>query len=134
MIKKAVSLAAAIAALAAAAAVCVFAAAFALYALLRTTMVAAGAAAVVALVFAAIAGLVGVIMLRKGNPPADHHRQDQSLTTRLFDLAREKPLIAAAAAAAAGFVVLRNPSLMTAAFTAAMAGRASKAERRVSRR
>jgi len=132
LIKKAVSLAAAIAALAAAAAVCVFAAAFALYALLRITMTAAAAAAVVALVFAAIAALIGVIMLRKGNPPAERH-QDQSISVRLFDLARERPLIAAAAAAAAGFVVLRNPSLMTAAFTAAMAGRARQAERRVRR-
>lgn len=129
MIKRAISLAAAIAVLAAAAAVCVFAAAFALYALLRYSMTPAGAAAVVALVFAAIAALVGVIMLRKGAPPADR-RQDQSVTTKLFDLAREKPLIAAAAAAAAGFVVLRNPNLMTAAFTAAMAGRAKQAERR----
>lgn len=134
MIKKAVSLAAAIAALAAAAAVCVFAAAFALYALLRYTMTAAGAAAVVALVFAAIAALVGVIMLRKGNPPLDRRHQDQSLTTRLFDLARDKPVIAAAAAAVAGFVLLRNPNLATAAFTAAMAGRAKQAERRTRRR
>jgi len=132
LIKKAVSLAAAIAALAAAAAVCVFAAAFALYALLRTSMTAAGSAAVVALVFAAIAALIGVIMLRKGNPPPD--RQDQSLTGRLIDLARDKPVIAAVAAAAAGFVLLRNPNLATAAFTAAMAGRAKQAERRVRRR
>ena len=133
MIKKAVSLAAAIAALAAAAAVCVFAAAFALYALLRATMTAAGAAAVVALVFAAIAALVGVIMLRKGGPSHARH-EEQSLTARLFDLAREKPMIAAAAAAAAGFVLLRNPNLATAAFSAAMAGRAKQAERRIRRR
>lgn len=130
MIKKAISLTAAISALAAAAAVCIFAAAFALYALLRYSMTPAGAAAVVALVFAAIAALVGVIMLRRGDPHRGHH-EDQSLPTRLFDLARERPVIAAAAAAAAGFVLLRNPSLMTAAFTAAMAGRAKQAERRV---
>jgi hypothetical protein len=128
IVKKALSFVAAIAAMAAAAATCVVAAAYALYALLRYYLGPAGAAAVIAIVFAAVTVTLAVITFRKTQPQATR-RDEQSLTTRLIDLAREKPIIAAGAAAAAGLVLLRNPRVVGAAVSAAMASRAREAER-----
>lgn len=129
MIKKALSLVAAVAAMAAAAAVCVVAAAFALYALVRAYIGPAAGAAAVAVAFAVIAAILAFVSFRKVQPkPA--RREDQSLTARLIELAREKPIIAAGAAAAAGLVILRNPSVLGAVVSAAMTSRAREADRR----
>ena len=129
ILKKALALIAAVAAMAAAAAVCVVAAAFAFYALLRAYVGPAGAAAVIALVAALAALILAFVSFRKAQPKPDR-REDQSLATRLIDLAREKPIIAAGAAAAAGLVILRNPGVLAAIVSAAMTGRARDAEQR----
>lgn len=129
ILKKALSLIAAIAAMAAAAVVCVVAAAYALYALLRYYLGPAGASAVIAVGFAVLTLILAFVAFRKAKPKPTR-REEQTLTTRLIDLAREKPIIAAGAAAAAGLVLLRNPKVVTAVVTAAMAGRARDAERR----
>jgi hypothetical protein len=131
-LKKALALVAAIAAMAAAAAVCVVAAAFALYALVRTYLGPAAGAAAIAVVFALLAAILAWVSFRKVRPKYDR-REDQPLSTRLIDLAREKPIIAAGAAAAAGFVLLRNPTVVASLVSAAMTGRA-RAERREKRR
>jgi hypothetical protein len=113
----------AIVAIAAAAGVAVIAAAFALYALLRDWLGPAGAAAVVAGTAALIVALAGLIVLL-GSRPKPARRQDDGLMLRAFDLAKEKPLIAAAAALAA-VVLFRNPKIATAALTAFLAGKAA---------
>jgi hypothetical protein len=133
ILRRALALAAAIAAMAAAAAVCVVAAAFALYAFLRSYIGPAGAAAAIAGLAAIAAVILAWICFRKVKP-APLRPEDQTLTTRLFDLAREKPIIAAGAAAAAGLVILRNPSVLSALASAAWAGRARDAGRRERRK
>ena len=98
ILKKALSLIAAIAAMAAAAVVCVVAAAYALYALLRYYLGPAGASAVIAVGFAVLTLILAFVAFRKAKPKPTR-REEQTLTTRLIDLAREKPIIAAGAAA-----------------------------------
>jgi hypothetical protein len=129
ILKKALSLVAAVAAMAAAAAVCVVAAAFALYALLRYYIGPAGAAAVIAVLAAALTGVLAYLALRKAKPKPER-REEESVSTRLIELARERPIIAAGAAAAAGLVILRNPAVISTLVTAAMASRAREAGRR----
>ena len=135
MIKKVISLAVAIAALAAAAGVCMVAAAYALFAVVRVYLGPAGGAAVVAGAAALVAILLAVVLLRKANPPQHAaHVEEQSFTSRLIDLARDKPLLATGVAAAAGLMLMRNPKLMTTIVTAAMASKAGKAAGRAEER
>jgi hypothetical protein len=129
ILKKALSLVAAIAAMAAAAAVCVVAAAFALYALLRYYVGPAGAAAAIAVLAAVVAVVLALVAYGKVRPKRVKD-EDQPLSTRLIELAREKPIVAAGAAVAAGLVLLRNPGVVGAVVSAAMANRARDAERR----
>jgi EamA domain-containing membrane protein RarD len=113
---------AAIAAIAAAAVVVVIALSFALYAALRDAVGPAWAAAAVAGVFALLAVILAFMLTRKAKPkPAKG--DEQNLTARLVDLARERPLVAAGAMAAAVAVVIRNPRILTAVATAALATR-----------
>lgn len=122
---KALRLIAAIAAMAAAAAVCVIAAAFALYALCRYYIGPAGAAAVVAVLAAVLVGGLAFMLLRKAKP-RPLKAEEKTATTRMIELAREKPIIAAGAAVAAAVVLARNPKILSVALSAAMANRAAK--------
>ncbi|RAK59804.1 hypothetical protein DJ021_08300 [Phenylobacterium hankyongense] len=124
--KKALGLVAAIAAMAAAAAVCVVAAAFALYALARYYLGPAGAAAVIAVLAALLALTLALVVLRKAKPKPIK-ADDQNMTTRLIELAREKPVIATGAAVAAAVVLVRNPKILSAVVSAAIASRATRA-------
>jgi Na+/melibiose symporter-like transporter len=115
---------AAIAAIAAAAVVVVVALAFALYAGVRDLVGPAWAAAAVAAAAAVIALILAFALTRKARPPKPVKGDDQNLTARLIDLARERPLVAAGAVAAAAAVVIRNPRVLTAMITAFFANRA----------
>jgi hypothetical protein len=123
--KRILSLVAAIAALAAAAAVCVVALAFALYAFVRDWIGPAGGAAVVAGVAALLAVGVALFLTRKAKPKPVKG-DEQNLSGKLVELARERPLVAAGAIAAAVAVIVRNPRVLSAVVTAAMAGRAAR--------
>lgn len=129
ILRKTLSVIVAISAMAAAAAVCVVAAAFALYALLRDPLTPAGAAGAVALTAAVLAAIVGLVavMLFKGPKPK---RDEETLTSRLIELARARPIIAAGAAAAAGLVLLRNPGVVTTLLGVALANRKPGADRK----
>lgn len=120
--KKVLSMMAAVAAMAAAAVVVVIALSFALYAALRDVIGPAWAAAAVAGVFALLAVVLALLLTRKAKPKPVKG-DDQNLTSRLIELARERPLVAAGAMAAAVAVVVRNPRILTAIATAAMASR-----------
>jgi hypothetical protein len=133
ILKKALLYVAAIAAMAAAAGVCIVAASFAIYALLREYLNPAGASAAIAIGAAVLAAILAFATFRKAQP-RPLRRDEQNLTTRLFDLAREKPVIAAGAAVAAALVLLRNPGVVGAAVSAAMASRARTAGHRERRR
>jgi len=113
---------AAVAALAAAAVVVVIALSFALYAALRDVIGPAWAAAAVAGAFALLALILAFLLTRKATPKPVKGDQ-QNLTARLVELARERPLVAAGAMAAAVAVVIRNPRILTAIATAAFASR-----------
>jgi hypothetical protein len=98
ILRKAILIACGVAALAAASFVCVFALAFALYAALTAFLVA--------------------------NPPRLKKKpQTEDLTAKLFLLAREKPIVAAAAILGAAAVALKNPKVTAAMITAFMATR-----------
>lgn len=122
-------------AVAAAAVVCVVAASFAVYAAARAWVGPAWAAAIVVGVFALLALGLAAFATRKAPPPKAKPGavDDASLTERLIQLAREKPLIAlgaaAAASAAAVTVLVRNPALVTALISLVMAGSSSKAKK-----
>jgi len=116
---------AAIAAIAAAAIVCVIALSFALYAALRDAVGPAWASTAVAGAFALLALILAFFLTRKAKPKPVKGDQ-QNLTSRLIELARERPLVAAGAMAAAVAVVVRNPRILTAIATAAFASRKPK--------
>jgi len=124
ILRKVLGLVAAASALAAAVGVAVVAASMALYAVLREYLTAAGAAAVLALAAALLAAVLAFVAFRTAKP-RPLRRDEENVTTRLIDLAREKPVIAAGAAVAAGLVLLRNPGVVTSAVTAFVAARAS---------
>jgi len=117
-----VGLIAAIAAIAAAAVVCVIALAFAEYAAVREYLDAAWGAAAVAATVAVMALILAFLVTRKARPKPVKG-DDQNLTAKLIDLARERPLVALAAVGAAAAVVVRNPRVLTAVLAAAFAPR-----------
>ncbi|MGH6911944.1 MAG: hypothetical protein ACREEG_17290 [Phenylobacterium sp.] len=117
---------AAIAALAAAAVVVIVALSFALYAAVRDLIGPAWAAAAVAGVFALVALILALVLTRKARPPKAVQGDDQNLTSKLIDLARERPLVAAGAVAAAATVVIRNPRILMAVITGLFASRAAQ--------
>jgi len=124
IIRKAILIAAGVAALAAAAAVFVVALAYALYAALLPawgpSLASAGVAGACVLLFL----LGGLTALIAANPPRFKKKSAaDDLTARLIELAREKPIVAAAAILAAGAVVLKNPKVTAALVGAFMAAR-----------
>lgn len=120
--KRLISMIAAVAAIAAAAVVVVIALSFAVYAALRDLIGPAWAAAAVAGAFALLAVILAFLLTRKAKPKPVKG-DDQNLSARLIELARERPLVAAGAMAAAVVVVVRNPRILTAIATAAFASR-----------
>ena len=130
--RKFVGLVAAFAAIAAAAAVCMVALAFAIYAGLRDVIGPAWAATAVAGVLAFIALTIALVLTRKVRPKPVGG-DNQSLSAKFIELARERPLVAAGAAtavaAAAVVVAIKNPRVLTAIITAALAPRAPPPKR-----
>ena len=124
ILRKAILIACGVAALAAAASVCVIALAFALYAALAPAWGSALAAAGVAGAAMLLILLGGLIALVAAKPPRLRKKTaTDDLTSRLFELARDKPIVAAAAIVAAGVVALRNPKITATLVAAFMAGR-----------
>jgi hypothetical protein len=115
--------------MAAAAAVVVVAAAFALYAYLELRLGRPGAAAVVALVFAVLAALIGLIVGLAAKGRIRRPAPEPSLTDRLGQMARERPILAAGGALAAGLIALKNPQVVASIFAALLASRAEKTGR-----
>lgn len=126
--RKALTYVAAAIIMATAAGVFVVALAFALFALTRDYLGAPGAAAVVAVAAAILVAIIGLIMSQKAHTKtAKYMKQDDvPLTTRLIDLAKERPVVAGVAALAATVFVARNPKMMTGLLSAVLAARAAK--------
>jgi hypothetical protein len=104
---------AAIALMAAAVAVAVVAAAFAIYAALQPQLGPAGAAAVLAAGCAVLVALGALALWLKVKPKRSHAGRGGSgdAMTRLMQLARERPIIAAGALIAGSMLALRNPAI-----------------------
>jgi len=128
ILKKAAYYAVAVAALAAAAVVCVVALAMALHAAVEPSVGPAWAAVIVAGAAVVLMGLLSAFLLIRANPPKALHAvgQEKDLTSRVFELARDKPWVAAGVVVAAAAVALKNPKITAAVVSAVMAGRASK--------
>ncbi|MCR5877785.1 hypothetical protein [Phenylobacterium sp. J367] len=123
-LNKILRLLAAAAAIAAAAVVVVVAASFALYAAAKPYVGEAWAAAIVAGVFALIAVILAVAMTMKARPKSGK-AEEQPMSARLIELARERPIVAAGAAVAGAIVLASNPRIVTTILSAAIAGRAA---------
>jgi hypothetical protein len=89
----------------------VVAAGFALYALLEPRIGRPGAAAIVALILALIAMIAGLILTRSPRP-SKAAEAEPGLAERVIEIARTKPILAAAGAIAAGLIAWRNPALV----------------------
>lgn len=128
ILKKAVYFAIAVAALAAAAVVCVVALAMALHAAALPWVGPAWASVIVAGAATALMAILATILLIRANPPKQLSSagQEKDLTSRIFELARDKPWVAAGVVVAAAAVALKNPKITAAIVSAVLAGRASK--------
>lgn len=125
--KKVVSFAVGVATLCTAVVVCVVALAMALHAAVAPSLGPAWASVVVAGSAVVIAGLASAALLIRANPPKKLAEiQDKDFTSRLFELARDKPWVAVGGVVAAAAVALKNPKITAAVLSAVMAGRASK--------
>jgi hypothetical protein len=126
ILKKAIFYATGVAALSAAASVCVVALAFALHAALAPYVGPAWASAAVAGAAALFMGILAALLLTKAKGPKPKPAEERDLLSRLVELARDKPWVAAGAIAAAAAVVMKNPKITAAVLSAVMAGRATK--------
>jgi uncharacterized membrane protein len=117
---------AAIAAIAAAAAICMVALSFAAYAGLREVIGPAWAAAAVAGIVALLALIIAFFLTRKARPKP-LKGEPPSLTAKLLEFARERPVLAGgaaiAAAAATITVAIKNPRILSAIVAGLLAPR-----------
>jgi hypothetical protein len=111
--------------LAASASVLVVALAFALYALARPALGPAGAAAAVAGAAALLIGLLGlaIALAARARRPKPKTASMGGVVERIFELVRDKPIMAASAALGAGFMAVRNPTYLGSAIRAFLEGR-----------
>jgi len=116
------------AAMATSAAIFVVALAFTLYALVEPYWGRAGAAATVAGVAALLIGLLGATigLVARARRPKPRLNAMGGVAERIFELVREKPLMAISAALGAGFMAIRNPTYLGSAIRAFLEGRPPK--------
>jgi hypothetical protein len=110
-------------ALAVSAGIVVVALAFALYALATPYVGRAGAAAIVAVAAALLIGLIGFVLTRQGKAPKPKPGEPDTITDRIFDFVKAKPVTALAGAVAAGILAVRNPGYLGSMIRAFVEGR-----------
>jgi hypothetical protein len=116
-----------VAAIAAAAGVCVVALAYALYAVVREWLTPAGSSAVVALAFALVAVIIAMVVMGRTRPKP---QAEASPVERLVEIARQKPLLAAAGIIGASFIAVRNPGMVATLIMGLMAPKPDDRRRR----
>jgi len=109
--------------LAVSAGVVVIALAFALFALARPYVGPAGGAAIVAGAAALLIGLIGLTFALLGRRPKRKANQPESVTERVVDFVKSKPITAVGGAIAAGILAIRNPGYLGSAIRAFIEGR-----------
>jgi hypothetical protein len=113
-------------ALAVSAGVVVIALAFALYALAEPYVGRAGAAGIVAVAAALLIGVLGFLLTRLGRPrarPRPKAGEPETITDRVADFVRSRPVTAIAGAIAAGILAVRNPGYLGSLVRAFVEGR-----------
>lgn len=126
ILKKAILYVSAVSALGAAAVVVVVALAFTLYAAVLPSVGPAWAAACVAGAAALLMVVCALVLLIKAHPPKfGKQAEERDTLTRLIDLAREKPIVAASAIIGASLVALKNPKIVATVLATAMATRST---------
>ena len=124
ILKKAILYVSAVSAIGAAAVVCVIALAFTLYAAVLPAVGSAWAGASVAGAAALLIVIVAVVLIMQAHPPKlGKPVEDRDMLSRMVDLARDKPIVAATAIIAAGAVALKNPKIVATVIAAALATR-----------
>lgn len=118
--------------LAVGAGVIVVALAFALYAFVETYVGRPGAAAIVALAAAILIGLVGFLLTRVGRLKTRPRKagEPETITDRVVDFVRSRPVTAIAGAVAAGILAVRNPGYLGSLMRAFVEGREQPRGRR----
>jgi hypothetical protein len=109
--------------LAVSAGVVVIALAYALFALARPYVGPAGGAAIVAGAAALLIGLIGLTFALMGRRPKRKTNEPESVTERIVDFVKSKPITAVGGAIAAGILAIRNPGYLGSAIRAFIEGR-----------
>lgn len=109
--------------LAVSAGVVVIALAYALFALVRPYVGAAGGAAIVAGAAALLIGLIGLTFALLARRPKRRPHEPESVTERIVDFVKSKPITAVGGAIAAGILAIRNPGYLGSAIRAFIEGR-----------
>jgi hypothetical protein len=109
--------------LAVSAGVIVIALAYALFALVKPYVGPAGASAIVALAAALLIGLIGLTFALMGRRPKRKLAEPESVTERVVDFVKSKPITAVGGAIAAGILAIRNPGYLGSAIRAFLEGR-----------
>ena len=112
--------------------VIVIALAYALFALVRPYWGPAGAAAAVAGAAALLIGLIGLTFALLGRRPRRKPSPPESVTDRVVEFVKSKPITSVAGAVAAGVLAIRNPGYLGSVIRAFVEGREppSRRERR----
>lgn len=119
--------------LAVSAGVVVVALAFALYAGVTPYVGRPGAAAIVAAAAAILIGIVGFLLTRMGRRrpvAARKPGEGETITDRVFDFVRARPVTAIAGSVAAGILAVRNPGYLGSLIRAFVEGREHPRRRR----
>lgn len=117
-------------ALAVSAGIVVVALAFALYALATPYVGRAGAAGIVAVAAALLIGIIGFVLAQQGKPPKAKPGEPDTITDRIFDFVKAKPVTSLVGAVAAGILAVRNPGYLGSMLRAFLEGRENPARGR----
>jgi hypothetical protein len=110
-------------ALAVSAGVIVVALAYALFALVKPYVGAAGGGAVVAGAAALLIGVIGLALTMAARPRKRKPTEPQSVTQRITDFIKDKPVVAIVGAVAAGLMAVRNPRYLGSVIRSFVEGR-----------
>jgi hypothetical protein len=109
--------------LAVSAGVIVIALAYALFALARPYVGPAGASAIVAGAAALFIALIGITFAIMGRKPRRKSKEPESVTDRVVEFVKTKPITSVVGAVAAGVMAIRNPGYLGSAIRAFVEGR-----------
>lgn len=126
ILRKAIYYVTAVVSLAATAVICIVFLALSLHAAMKPLVGDAWASVIVAGAAVLLAGAISAVMLYRAAPPRHQREEHRDMSSRMFELAQAKPLVALGIVGAVAAVALKNPRTTATVVSALMAGRASK--------